>query len=201
MVITPSEAVRREVIGRFRIDPGNIAAIPLAASERFRPVEPLRRERPYFLCIESADPRKNLEVVKQAWGELRNKAEVDLVVIGAPGTDPVADEELPALYSGAVAFLYPSLYEGFGLPVLEAMQCGSAVIASKDPAVTEVSGGAVLQVEATDVRAWVAAMDAALCGERRPELRDKGLKRARQFSWERTAMMTREVYDEARRLF
>ncbi len=201
MVITPSEAIRHEVMDRFRIAPGNIVAIPLAASEWFRPVAAAPPHRPYFLCIESADPRKNLRVVQEAWAEVRKQADVDLVVVGAAGTEPVADEALPPLYSGAVAFLYPSLYEGFGLPVLEAMRCGTLVIASKDPAVTEMAGGAVVQVGATDVGAWVEAMTAALSGDRRMEWREKSLQRAAEFSWERTAMMTREVYDEARRLF
>ena len=68
------------------------------------------------------------------------------------------EEELPALYSGAVACLYPSLYEGFGLPVLEAMQCGALVITSRDPAIQEVAGDAAILVEATDVRGLAQAM-------------------------------------------
>jgi glycosyltransferase involved in cell wall biosynthesis len=201
MVITPSEAIRREVMGRFRIAPGRIVAIPLAAAEWFRPVEPAFRTRPYFLCIASSNPRKNLAVVRKAWAELRNNANVDLIVIGEPGTETLADDALPPLYSGALAFLYPSLYEGFGLPVLEAMRCGTMVIASKDPAITEVASGAAVQVEASDVRGWVAAMTAALDEGGRAVWRERSLARGAEFSWERTAMMTREVYDEARRRF
>lgn len=201
MVITPSEAVRREVMARFRIAAGRVVAIPLAASELFQPVECAHRERPYFLCIDSSNPRKNLAVARDAWAELRKEVDVDLVVIGEPGKEPLPDEALPALYSGALAFLYPSLYEGFGLPVLEAMRCGTMVIASEDPAVTEVAGGAAMQVEASDVRAWVSAMRAALFEERRGRWRERSLARAAKFSWLRTARMTREVYDEARRLF
>jgi glycosyltransferase involved in cell wall biosynthesis len=195
MVITPSEAIRREAITRFKLRSDRVVAIPLAASEAFRPVMPAARERPYFLCIGAPNPRKNLELVLDAGRQLRNKANVDVVV-----SNEVPDDDLPALYSGAIAFLYPSLYEGFGLPVLEAMQCGTMVIASKDPAVTEVAGGAAVQVDAGDERGWLAAMTAALSLENRAAWRERGLARAAAFSWEGTAMMTREVYDEARHI-
>ena len=201
MVITPSEAIRHEVMERFRIPPDRAVAVPLAASELFRPVAPAVRNRPYFLCIGSSNPRKNLSVVMEAWSELRKDHDVDLVVVAQAGTEALPDEALPPLYSGALAFLYPSLYEGFGLPVLEAMRCGAMVIASKDPAISEVAGGAAVQIEASDVRGLGEAMRAALSDGQRALWRERGLARAAGFSWERTAIMTREVYDEARRLF
>jgi glycosyltransferase involved in cell wall biosynthesis len=107
----------------------------------------------------------------------------------------VPEEDLPALYSSAIAFVYPSLYEGFGLPVLEAMQCGATVITSRDPAIMEVSDGAAVHVDSTDVRALAEAMRA------RPVRREESLKRAAEFSWSKTARKTREVYDVATRLF
>jgi glycosyltransferase involved in cell wall biosynthesis len=116
--------------------------------------------------------------------------EEGLRVLGA-----VPEEDLPRLYSGAAAFVYPSLYEGFGLPVLEAMQCGASVITSRDPAILEVSGGAAVHVDATDVRALAEAMRV------RPVRREESLRRAAQFSWSATAKKTREVYDAAVRLF
>jgi len=92
--------------------------------------------------------------------------------------------------------------EGFGLPVLEAMQCGAVVITSRDPAITEVAGGAAVQVDANDTRALVEAMEAVV---RSPEsfadLRARALRRASEFSWDRTARETREVYDAAIRFF
>jgi len=114
----------------------------------------------------------------------------------------VPDDRLAELYSGAVACVYPSLYEGFGLPPLEAMQCGCPVITSRDPAIVEVCGDAAIHVDSTDVRALAEAMEwlATNNGERQRR-REMGLQRAAQFSWRRTAAMTRGVYAEAIRRF
>jgi glycosyltransferase involved in cell wall biosynthesis len=136
---------------------------------------------------------------------------VDLVIAGRrradgpalrpePGLElagEVTDEQLSALYSGAVAFLYPSLYEGFGLPVLEAMQCGAPAIASRDPAIAEVAGGAAVLLDPRDGAAWVEALRAAATQpERLAGLRAQSLARAAEFSWGRAARLTREVYEE-----
>lgn len=212
MIVTHTEAVRRQAMERFRIHPRRIVAVPLAASPLFRPVVPPPALKPYFLFVGTLEPRKNLEVLLAAWREVKKRHDVELVLAGRRRDDfpplaaepglcvlgEVPDEELPPLYTGALAVVYPSLYEGFGLPVLEAMQCGAAVIASRDDAITEASGGAAIQVEAGDVKAWAEAMAAAAA---RPEelapWRERSLERARTFSWRRTARLTREVYGEA----
>ena len=114
----------------------------------------------------------------------------------------VPDSDLPGLYSGALACVYPSLYEGFGLPVLEAMQCGALVITSRDPAILEVSGDAALHVDAEDTAALAEAMRAVAANSGGfDEVRQRALARAAQFSWQKTARLTREVYDEPRALF
>jgi len=213
IILTDSEAVRRQAIERFRIHPHRIVAVPLAAPSHFQPVR-TPPARPYFLFVGTLEPRKNLPMLLAAWREVRKQHAVDLALAGRrradfpalppePGLEllgEVPDEDLPALYSGALASVYPSLYEGFALPVLEAMQCGAAVIASRDPAITEVAAGAALQLEARDSRAWFEALTAAAT---RPAWldawREKALARAREFSWARTARLTREVYEQARR--
>jgi glycosyltransferase involved in cell wall biosynthesis len=211
LVLTPSEAVRRQAIDQFRIPPRRIVAIPEAAAPHLRPVS-TNPGRPYFLYLGALEPRKNIPMLIEAWRAARRQKQVDLVLAGRcredfalPAPEPglilrgeVEEAELSSLYSGTLAFLYPSLYEGFGLPVLEAMQCGAAVIASRDPAISEVAGGAALQLDARDARAWTQALIAAATF---PDwvggMRTASLARAREFSWTRTAQLTREAYAEA----
>jgi alpha-1,3-rhamnosyl/mannosyltransferase len=112
----------------------------------------------------------------------------------------IPEEELPELYAGALAFVYPSRYEGFGLPVLEAMQCGLCVITSRDPAIGEVAGDAT--VRAATERELVQAMQRAVEDPTwRAAWRDRALRRAADFSWARTARLTHAVYEEAHRRF
>jgi glycosyltransferase involved in cell wall biosynthesis len=107
----------------------------------------------------------------------------------------VPDEDLPALLSGALAFVYPSVYEGFGLPVLEAMQCGAPVITSRISSLPEVAGDAALMVEPRDVEGLARAMRRVLAEPGlREELRGRGLAQAAKFSWHRTAALTAEAY-------
>jgi len=111
----------------------------------------------------------------------------------------VPEDELPAFYGGAEAFAYPSLFEGFGLPVLEAMACGAAVVASDTTSLPEVVGDAGILVPPTDVDAWVSALRALLDDpERRGRLGAAARARAAGFTWEATAAITRLAYEEAR---
>ncbi len=184
-VITPSEAVRREVIAEFGWAPERVVATPLAAPEWMRPpkVTPVTG-KPYFLYVGDDIPRKNVAVIREASR-----------VLGVQLRETrgqVPDEELPALYAGAAAVLYPSHYEGFGLPVLEAMQCGAAVITSRDPALMETAGEAALAVEPGD---WVEAMRAMRDQpDRRREWQERAIRRAATFSWARTARATYDIY-------
>lgn len=212
MIVTPGEAVRKRAIEHFRLDPGRVVAIPEAPAPWFCRVESPPQTTPYFLFVGTLEPRKNLPMLVEAWREVRRHHTVDLVLAGrrradapaiaeGPGlrlTGEVPDERLPQLYSGALALICPSLYEGFGLPVLEAMQCGAPVIASS--AVAEAAGDAAIYAD--DAAALVCAMRLAVeHPEWRVERSALSLARAREFSWERTALLTREVYDEARRRF
>jgi glycosyltransferase involved in cell wall biosynthesis len=211
MVITPGQAVRKQAIERFHLAPERVAAIPEAAAPWFQPV-PVAEATPYFLFVGTLEPRKNVPSLIEAWREVRKEVAVDLVIAGRHREDApklaeepglkilgeIPDARLPELYSGAVAFVYPSLYEGFGLPVLEAMQCGACVIAS--PALSEVGGDAAVYADGPAELAAVMKQ-AALCPEWRAARQALSLARAREFSWERTARLTYEVYLQARRSF
>lgn len=210
-VITPTEAIRREVRDRFRFPAERIVAIPLAAADFFRPVPPAPGR--YLLYVGALERRKNLALLLDAWrAARRTHPDLELWLAGQPRSDfpapppePglrllgfVPDADLPPLYSGAVAVVYPSLYEGFGLPVLEAMQCGALVIASRDPAVMEAAGEAAVLAAADDGPAWTEAIAAAAAGGLAGR-RELALARAAEFSWRDTARRTREVYAEAQR--
>ncbi len=213
MVITPTELVRKQVIERFRVLPNRVAAVPEAPASWLQPV-PAQASLygPYFLFVGTLEPRKNIPVLLEAWRAVRRRHTVDLVIAGrrrfdfrALADEPglhvlgeVPDEALPGLYSGALALVYPSLYEGFGLPVLEAMQCGAPVVAS--PAVAEVGGHAAIYAGTTEelARAMQHLAENPAAGA---EYRIRSLARAREFTWERTARLTHEVYNEARRRF
>ncbi|MGB6839152.1 MAG: glycosyltransferase family 1 protein, partial [Microgenomates group bacterium] len=109
----------------------------------------------------------------------------------------VSIDELPVFYSGAEALVYPSLYEGFGLPILEAFACRTPVVTSNISSLPEVAGGAAELVDPYDTDSIAEGIRAAL--GRRKGLIKKGLKRVEDFSWEKTAKMTLEVYNEAKR--
>ena len=178
----------------------------------------------FLLAVGTIEPRKNLATLVSAFEEVlreRPASGLRLVVAGGRGwlsgplfesierspargrvvlTGYVSDEQLRALYSACAAFVYPSLYEGFGLPPLEAMSCGAPVVAGRTPAVAEVSGGAARLFDPLDhgqlARALLELLedDAA-----RRALTEAGLRRAAHFSWERTARATLDVYAEALR--
>jgi glycosyltransferase involved in cell wall biosynthesis len=171
---------------------------------------------PYLLCVLNAKPHKNLERTLEGFAQSGVSSEIGLLLRMSPSQQifdflhklglrdrvefigQVSDEELAALYRGAVALLFPSLYEGFGLPPLEAMACGTPVLTSNLTSLPEVVGDAALLVDPYDVEAIAHGIrrlveDSAL----REELRRKGLERAKLFTWERTAELTWNVLQEA----
>lgn len=172
---------------------------------------------PYLLSVGTLEPRKNLLRLVEAYSQLDSQAP-PLVIAGAKGwgDHPIAalieqrnlqnrihipgfvpDELLPDLYAGAEMFIYPSIYEGFGLPPLEAMACGAPVITSNCSSLPEVTGDAALLIDPQDVNAITAAMDRLLKDTTlAASLSDQGIKRAALFTWERTAKATLELYKE-----
>lgn len=174
----------------------------------------------YLLFVGTIEPRKNLPRLLHAFETLEQDGLVDaLVVVGkrgwlygeffeelerSPARDRVIlpgyvpDEDLPAVYAGAQALAFPSLYEGFGLPVLEAMASGTPVACSGTSSLPEVAGGAALTFDATSEHDMVDTLRRLLCDpERRRDLRERGLRRASQLSWDRVAAETEAVYRAA----
>lgn len=208
MVLTLTESVRRQAIDRFGLAAHRVVAVPLAAGPLFRPV-PAPATQPYFLFVGTLEPRKNVAMLIAAWRGL-GAGRPDLLLAGRcradftpPAPEPglrwlgeVDDAQLPALYSGCLACVYPSHYEGFGLPVLEGMQCGAPVVAASEASLREVAGDAALWIssEAELAETLRAVASDADLRRRQSEL---SIERARQFSWSRTARLTREVYAEA----
>jgi glycosyltransferase involved in cell wall biosynthesis len=184
--------------------------------ERFRGEQGLPER--YLLSIGSIEPRKNLATLAAAWKQTMARGEgVELVIAGGvnrtifntsgSGADALRDptirllgffpdDRLPLLYQGAQAFAFPSLAEGFGLPILEAMACGTPVICSDVTAMPETAGGAARLVPPRETEAWVEAIDSVLSGDQiRQRMRSDGLKRAASFSWSRTAETVRTTLE------
>ncbi|HCG30477.1 MAG TPA: glycosyltransferase family 1 protein [Thermomicrobiales bacterium] len=227
-VIAVSEATRQDIIRLYDADPERVVTVPNGVGDEMRPlgadeVAAFRARQgltgPTLLFLGTLQPRKNLETLLRAWARTAGETGWQLVVAGAAGWhhEPIFDlarelgiadavrfvgfvppEDLPLWHNAADAFVYPSLYEGFGLPLLEAMACGTPVVTSETPALREVVGNAGLIVGPRDVPALAQAL---LQLAREPELREelaaRGLRRASEFSWRRTAAETAAVYRAA----
>ncbi len=222
-IITISEASKRDIVRFYRVPEEKVTITLLAASRCFGSTAPLlaslEAERPYILNVGTLEPRKNLPCLLRAYAAARKKGLPHrLVVSGARGwgasplarlvaelhldadvlfTGFIPDEEMPGLYAGAEFFVYPSLYEGFGLPVLEAMASGTPVITSNCSSLPEVAGNGALLVDPSSEAELCAAM-LTLAGNRDllGAMRARGLAQAASFSWERTARETWGVYEK-----
>jgi glycosyltransferase involved in cell wall biosynthesis len=200
-VIAVSEFTKSELIGLLGVAEDLIRVIPNAVAEPFV-AGGARAEGEYILAVGTIEPRKNLARLAQA----ARLAGVQLRVAGAAGWGNrqtlggarllgfVDDEELARLYRGALCVAYPSLYEGFGIPVLEALACGAPVVTSSGTAMEEVADGAAVLVDPRDPDAIAAGIREAI--SRRDELSALGLERARRFSWRTSAELTAAVYRE-----
>ncbi len=213
-VICNSEATRRDIYQFFGPPPGGATVVPLAYDENHYQFLDLPRQ-PYFLYVGSHFTYKNLGRLIEAFARLK-LADIQLFIAGVP--DPrytpllqtqvqeldlgdrvqflayVPYDELPRLINQAIALVFPSLWEGFGLPVLEAMACGTPVITSNLSALPEVAGDAALLIDPYSVGELVEAM-AAVTNDSRlwNTLRQAGLERAKEFSWQQTGRQTGEI--------
>lgn len=190
-VIVPTEAVAQEVVRVLGVPSANVRAIHHGVAPRFTPGEPQPRGS-FALYTGDDGPRKGLRTLRAA---MPNGFTLRCV---GPEHGFVSDEELVQLYRTCGVFVLPSLYEGFGLPLLEAMACGAPCIASDDPALVEVSGGAALHFARGDVAA-LGTMLKCVLGDAslRLDLGIKSIARAQSFSWAQSAQRHAQVYREA----
>ena len=223
-VIAPSEATRSDLLQHLGFPADRVSVVPEAVdSALFRPVAPRAAPWPYVLVVGSEHPRKNLDAVLRAFALLKSRAGNEglrLVKLGEPGDGEapfgartqallgelglerevvlpgrVPDEDLPGWYAGALCLLMPSWAEGFGLPPLEAMACGTPSVVSTAGSLPEVVGDAGLVVPPDDIPGIADAVERLHTDDvLRSTLRARGLRRAPQFTWQRVARETQQVY-------
>jgi glycosyltransferase involved in cell wall biosynthesis len=195
-VVAVSTFTRDELVALLDVPRERIRIVPNGVDPVFAPDGPAV-EGDYVLAVGTLEPRKNLSVAVEA----AHLAGAELRVAGAEGWGEVAatgwlgeptDAELAALMRGARCLVYPSLYEGFGLPVLEAMACGTPVVTSLGGATEEVAGGAAVLVDPRDPPSVAAGIEEA--DLRRDELRAAGLVRAQSFTWRRSADLVEALW-------
>jgi glycosyltransferase involved in cell wall biosynthesis len=202
-IIAVSEFTRRELVELLRVSEEKIRVVPNGVDDEFTQEGPAA-EGDYVLAVGTLEPRKNLTRLVEAV----RRSDIELRVVGAPGwggvevggngvrwLGEVSDAELARLYRGALCVAYPSLYEGFGIPVLEAMACGAPVVTTQGTAMEEVADGAAVLVDTRDPAQIAAGIERA--ATERDRLVARGLERARDFRWDAVAAATVSVYREA----
>jgi glycosyltransferase involved in cell wall biosynthesis len=215
-LIAISESARNDAVRLLSLKPERISVIYPGVDQRFFEAAPMRREKPYVLFLGTLEPRKNLDVLLDAWLELpRDTREAhDLVIAGPVGwasdrmlarirsgiagveyVGYVPERELPALTAGASVFVYPSLYEGFGFPLAQAMAAGVPCVTSNVSSMPEVAGSTALLVDPKDSFGMRDAIARLLGSETmRKDLGTKAKQRAREFTWKNSAERSAEFF-------
>jgi glycosyltransferase involved in cell wall biosynthesis len=215
-ILSVSEATRRDLIDMLAVPAEKITVQPHGVDRRFRPLPQaqtvsrlieLNLPSRYMLFVGTLEPRKNIPALLDAFIEL--KSDLPLVLVGQAGwnceaiiervqTTPeviwrsdIGDDDLPVIYNGAAALVLPTFYEGFGMPLLEAMACGTPVIGSDNSAIPEVMGDAGWLIDPHDTETIVAALEQALNLGHRSQ---RGPEQAAQFTWEKSARIALSVY-------
>jgi glycosyltransferase involved in cell wall biosynthesis len=224
-VIAVSESTRRDVIRFSKADPERISVIPEGVSTVFKPAhadaierlrDQLRLDRPFLLAVGTFDPRKRIGLLADVVRRVRRDHDIELVIAGDQGTfagvvtgelaraglakhsrviGHVTSDDLIALYTAAAAFVFTSAYEGFGLPPLEAMACGTPAVVFDNSSLGEVSGGAASLVPDGDSGAMADSVNHILDdAPAREQQRSAGRAWAATFTWRRAAEMTYATY-------
>ena len=222
LIICRSESTKNDLLEYYQLKDKDIRIIYNAYSQVFHPLEKdeikpeFRSLKPFFLCVGRRLRHKNFVQVLRAYSRWPHKSSVDLVVVDSQpwsrqertmlaelGVEQtihlyrdINDDELCQLYNQAEAFIHPSLYEGFGIPLLEAMACGCPVIASRIPSTIEVAGDVPFYFEPHAINDLCDKLDIALSsGKNTPRVR-QGLQKVKDYSWDKTARQTLDVYWE-----
>lgn len=218
-VICISETTGQEVQRFYGVDGAKIKVIPLAHSDLFKPLaisdcfSKMPSIKPFFLYVGTRVHYKNFEGLLSAYRDWPGRRHVDLVVVGRswlPDEEKslmkrgiqnqvhllvdVDDKSLCHLYNRATALIYPSFYEGFGIPLLEAMACGCPIVASRIPSTIEVAGECPIYFEPNDVESLLAALYTVLSEGRDSERVEAGFEQIKRYSWNKTALQTLNVY-------
>ncbi|MEE4362765.1 MAG: glycosyltransferase family 1 protein [Desulfotignum sp.] len=222
-ILTISEFIRKEIMEEFKVPPHMVSSVPLAPDPLFAPctsaaVNAVKKKynlpHDYLVFVSSLEPRKNISLLMDALAAA--KTDIPLVLVGWHGwgdkdwlaktnagvlkdrvffTGHVPDQDLKAVYTGAAALVYPSLYEGFGLPIVEAMACGCPVICSDTASMPEVAGDAALLIDPHRSDSLAHAIDTMVHDTGvRTSFIQKGFGRAGQFTWEKTARQTIDIF-------
>jgi len=223
-IIAVSKFTKGQLVDEYRINEDKIKVIYEAAAEHLRPLnmpksfELIQRRyglpNSYFLCLSTLEPRKNISGIIDAylsWQET-TKVNVGLIIAGKEypeiftGTHLkkhpnihiigfINEEDKSLLYQHSLAFLYPSFYEGFGLPILEAMQCGTPVITSDATSMPEVAGEAAIMVNPNEANELKSAIHKIYRDEKlRMDMIEKGFSQAKKFSWKKAAAQLSEIF-------
>jgi len=213
-IIAVSENTRQDAIRLLGLNPDRIRVVHSGVPEVYFGAQARPSERPYVFFLGTIEPRKNIDTLLDAWQGLRLAGDFDLVIAGAPGWSSaktlarltsripgvrylgyVAEDELPGLTAGATAFVYPSLYEGFGFPVAQAMAAGVPVITSNNSCLPEVAGDGALLIDPRSADEIGSAMQRLLTSPSlQQQLRTAGLARAQEYRWEVCARNSLEFF-------